>query len=391
MSFPKLVIILTILVLSVSIGYFSFTNNAAYATDSFSNYFDHKSHKGERVTLEDLGVLQLVAHDLYNHIDPNHPPTFRGDNLEDERLNLSTVLDKGQANIAVGGEPRNSENIMVHTAAVQLGQEYLNYINGGKTPLEARELTVSTFMDEIRKAYKDAFDEKFPKANLKADEAFANDADGDLALRTLHSFIPGQIRVNGTSYSVLDPALFGKTLDRHSQNELSKPLDGKFDPVLLNIAEQISPTQTIHVSLLDRDITFGQEFQTDYSFQGLLNQLTDGDFNTNDDALILIRADFASDQTAISLSKNAAPPGAIVGISGVDFDSNPNVIVQLDDATQYPHLDTLITSPSTITTNSTGGFDGATFTVPSVPPGVYTLYASNGNESASVSFHVTSH
>jgi len=393
MSFTKFGIALIILVLSVSIAYWSFTNiGSAYATkDSPSNYVSYNPHKAERVTLEDLGVLQLVAHDLYNHISPNHPPTFRGDNLEDERLNLSTLLDQGQENIAIGGEPRNSENIMVHTAAVQLGQEYLNYMKGGKTPQEARELTVHTFMDEIRTAYKDAFDESFPKANPNADQIFGNDADGDLALRTLHSFIPGHILVNGTHYSVLDPSLFGKTLDRHSQKELSKPLDGKFDPVLLNITEQISSTQTIQVSLLERDITFGQEFQTDYSFQDLLNQLRDGDFNHDDNAMKLLRAEFAAVQTAISLSKNSAPPGATVGISGVNFDSNPNVIIQMNDVSRSPHLDTLITSPTTITTNSTDGFDGVTFTVPSVPPGVYTIYASNGNESASVPFHVTGH
>ena len=62
-------------------------------------------NKGETIPLVDIGILQLAAHDLYNHINPNNPPTFRGDNLEDERLNLSTLLDNGLQNIATGGEP----------------------------------------------------------------------------------------------------------------------------------------------------------------------------------------------------------------------------------------------------------------------------------------------
>src|SRR5438445_6637443 len=91
----------------------------------------HKG-KGERVSLQVLGTLQLVSHDLYNvnritEIDS-----------EDDKLNLSTLLDYGQENIANGGEPRNGENIAVHTVAVELGHEYLHFLKEGKTPQEAR-------------------------------------------------------------------------------------------------------------------------------------------------------------------------------------------------------------------------------------------------------------
>jgi YVTN family beta-propeller protein len=69
----------------------------------------------------------------------------------------------------------------------------------------------------------------------------------------------------------------------------------------------------------------------------------------------------------------------------------------MNDKSNTPHLDTLKTSPSIITASNgifgTGSIYMAptvTFTVPRVPPGHYTIYASNGNESASVPFTVLS-
>ncbi|HXX05515.1 MAG TPA: IPT/TIG domain-containing protein [Candidatus Bathyarchaeia archaeon] len=351
-------------------------------------------NKGETIPLVDIGILQLAAHDLYNHINPNNPPTFRGDNLEDERLNLSTLLDYGQQNIATGGEPRNTENIITFTVASQLGQEYLNYIKHGKTPQEARELTVQTFMTELKSAYSDTFHEPFPISAVDSDHGagnnpqFPNDADGDLALRTLHSFVPGHIVVNGTIYSILDPFLYGKTTDTKSLKGISKPLDGTYDPALLNITEPISPTQSIQINLQDRDTTFGQQFQTDFTFPQLLNEIRDGSFGQYSNSWSAFRTALENSQTAMSLSTYAAPPGTPVTISGVNFDSNhDNIVIQMNDVRHAPHLDTLKTSPNVITTTM-GSFGNATFTVPKVHPGVYTIYASNGNESASVPFTV---
>src|SRR2546428_1835617 len=110
-------------------------------------------NKGDRVTLEDLGILQLVAHDLYN--------TNRqtGVDNEDAKLNLSTVLDYGQENIANGGEPRNSENILGHTVAVQLREEYLQFLNKGKTPEEARGLPGQIYLAQVKSWYSNTINE----------------------------------------------------------------------------------------------------------------------------------------------------------------------------------------------------------------------------------------
>ncbi|TLX69643.1 MAG: hypothetical protein E6L05_05310 [Thaumarchaeota archaeon] len=193
---------------------------------------DHKSsHKGEgeRVSLEVLGTLQLVSHDLYN------VNRTSGVDSEDDKLNLSTLLDYGRENIANGGEPRNGENIAVHTIAVELGHDYLHFLKAGKTPQEARHLTVQIYIHKIKEAYERTFPGSFPKPDPNADQIFANDLDGDLALRTLHAFLPGTIKVNGVMTPILDSSLIGKTLSKKDMMQLSRPMDGTFDPAFRNI------------------------------------------------------------------------------------------------------------------------------------------------------------
>src|SRR2546427_10719835 len=206
-------------------------------------------NKGDRVTLEDLGILQLVAHDLYN--------TNRqtGVDNEDTKLNLSTVLDYGQANIANGGEPRNSENILVHTVAVQLGQTYLDFLNQGKTPEEARDLTVQIYLAKVKSSYSNTFNEAFPQADPNAENE-SSTLTGDLALRTVHAFLPGHIIVNGTSVPVLDPALQGMTLSDADSLHLSEPLDVTYDPAFRHIIIFVPPNNLFTIDLLQKYSSF---------------------------------------------------------------------------------------------------------------------------------------
>jgi len=235
----------------------------------------HKG-KGERVSLQVLGTLQLVSHDLYNvnritEIDS-----------EDDKLNLSTLLDYGQENIANGGEPRNGENIAVHTVAVELGHEYLHFLKEGKTPQEARHLTVQIYIHKVKEAYEKTFPGSFPKPDPNADQIFANDLDGDLALRT-----------------ILDPFIVGKTLSKKDMMQLSRPMDGTFDPAFRHITIIIPPNNIFTIDLLERDSSFAQQFHTDFTFEHFLDELTDGKYNTNDDVMKVIKADFASAQVGI--------------------------------------------------------------------------------------------
>src|SRR6266850_2463639 len=257
---------------------------------------EHKSpHKGEgeRVSLQVLGTLQLVSHDLYN-VDR----TTEVDS-EDDKLNLSTILDYGQENIANGGEPRNGENIAVHTVAVELGHEYLHFLKEGKTPQEARHLTVQIYIHKIKEAYEKTFPGSFPKPDPNADQIFANDLDGDLALRTLHAFLPGTIKVNGVMTPILDPSLVGKTLSKKDMMQLSRPMDGTFDPAFRHITIIIPPNNIFTIDLLERDSSFAQQFSTDFTFEHFLGELTDGKYDKNDDVMKVLKADFASAQVGI--------------------------------------------------------------------------------------------
>src|SRR3989442_7917745 len=271
------------------------TNSYRTITPTQDTTYTAIYNKGDRVTLEDLGILQLVAHDLYN--------TNRqtGVDNEDTKLNLSTVLDYGQANIANGGEPRNSENILVHTVAVQLGETYLQFLNQGKTPEEARDLTVQIYLAKVKSSYSNTFNEAFPQADPNAENE-SSTLTGDLALRTVHAFLPGHIIVNGTSVPVLDPSLHGMTLSDADMLQLSKPLDGTYDPAFRHIIIFVPPNNLFTIDLLQKDSSFAQQFHTEFTLEHFLDEIRDGKFDATDDVWKVIRDDIAAAQTPDSPS-----------------------------------------------------------------------------------------
>src|SRR2546425_7027854 len=271
------------------------TDSSRTITPTQDTTYNAIYNKGDRITLEDLGVLQLVSHDLYN--------TNRqtGVDNEDVKLNLSTVLDYGQENIANGGEPRNSENILVHTVAVQLGETYLQFLSQGKTPEEARDLTVQIYLAKVKSSYSNTFNEAFPQADPNAEDE-SSTLTGDLALRTVHSFLPGQIMVNGTSVPVLDPSLHGMTLSDADMLQLSKPLDGTYDPAFRHIIIFVPPNNLFTIDLLQKDSSFAQQFHTEFTLEHFLDEIRDGKFDATDDVMKVIRDDIAAAQTPDSPS-----------------------------------------------------------------------------------------
>ena len=111
---------------------------------------------GTRLTLRELGLLQLAAHDFFN-VDRD----AEVDN-ENGELDLSTLLDHGYENIAIGGEPRNRENIILFSVARKYGQRYLRYIENGKTEHKAHEKMVKRYHKELEDVYEKLFDEDLP-------------------------------------------------------------------------------------------------------------------------------------------------------------------------------------------------------------------------------------
>jgi len=247
---------------------------------------DDNPTDGNKITLRDIGVLQLADHDLYK------VNRQTGTDSEDERLNLSTLFGYGQDNIQTGGESRNSENMLVHTIAVKLANKYFDMIEEkGLSEEEARQITVKLFIKEVKIAYENAFDQPFPAA-ASEDEEPGEEQNGNVALRTLHAFLPAEVKVDRETVSLFDPSLVERKLLSGSElKQSSRVLDDSYDPALTEIP--VGGGQTI--DLLERDRSFAQEFST-VDFDELLCELADGHYYEGSDVMGLLREDFAVGQ-----------------------------------------------------------------------------------------------
>jgi len=270
------------------------------AEDAFA--IDYKKH----VIAEDLGVLQLAAHDLFN-VDRCHGNATCSIEHEDGLLNLSTLFEDTTTEpdnpfdidtIAIGGEHRNRENIMLFTVASYFGEKYKKLVLEGMDEDEAQDLIIEEYHQKLAKSYEHAFGEKFPSLetfNSTPDELFQQ----NLALRTIHDFLPGKIKIGNGQVSTLDPSLFGEKLNEKELKQKSSKLDGKFDGAFLDINVCLDPPMcniVIMVNLLDADRTFGDQFKTGESFDNFLEQLEDGTYDPEDSVLDHIRILMAKGQ-----------------------------------------------------------------------------------------------
>ncbi len=241
--------------------------------------FADQDNKKLRVTLEDLGVLQLVAHDLFN--------VNRGNGVDSEngKLDLSTLFDHGDENIAIGGEFRNRENIMLFTVASEFGEIYLDLLDQkGINAKKARTMTIELYHQKIQQVYEQTFGESFPSPQ----EGVATMTE-NLALRTVHDLIPGKIKVDGKMTPVLDSSLIGKKLSDSELMQLSSQLNGKLDHELRHIDIVIDGVVILVVDLLEADISFGEQFSTDFSFEFFLDELKDGHYDSDEEVMDQIR------------------------------------------------------------------------------------------------------
>ena len=255
----------------------------------------------KQITLEDLGVLQLAAHDFFlveRCLDFENnpiPPPCQVIDFENGLLDLSTLftdmttgLPFSDGEIAMGGEPRNRENIMLFTVASDLGQFYLDKkaVDGEAS---AKQQTITEYHGMLADAYSNTFDEQMPNAKYGCATMTEN-----LALRIIHDLLPGKIFVNNVETPVLDISLHGMTLSSTDMMQLSAELDGEFDPEFLNIHIVIPPDVDMIIDLLEKDSTFASQFNTDFTFEEFLLEVKDdGVFNTNDEVLKQIRSLFA--------------------------------------------------------------------------------------------------
>ena len=264
--------------------------------------FDYKKH----VTSEDLGILQLAAHDLFNVDRCDGKPECLKEQ-EDGKLNLSTLFfdttdplktEFPLETVALGGEHRNRENIMLFTVASTLGEKYKKLVDSGMDSDNAKNVIITEYHSKLAESYKKTFGEPFPPLD-DSDNSLDDLYQQNLALRTVHDFLPGKIKVDNRWISTLDPSLHGKTLDSKELEQKSSKLDGKFDEEFLNIEICLDPPGCnfmIMVNLLEADKSFGAQTGTPDSFDDFLEELKDGLYDEDDSVTIHIRELMAKGQ-----------------------------------------------------------------------------------------------
>ena len=170
-------------------------------------------------------------------------------------------------------------------------------MNKGLSDQQAKQATISLYLGQLKIAYVHAFNQPFPKPEPQSGPEL-NHFDGDLALRTLHAFIPGTIKLdNGKTVGVLDPSIASKILSKTELMQLSRPLSDTFDPSMRNITVFSTACNCmVTVDLFERDSSFAAQFHTTYTFEHLMAQLADGKYNKLDLAYQEIADDMAADQ-----------------------------------------------------------------------------------------------
>ena len=160
---------------------------------------------------------------------------------------------------------------------------YLNFTEMGDSQKVARENTLTIYHEMFAEAYNNTFGEPIPEKGRGQATP-----DGNIALRTVHDFLPGSITVNGTVTELLGIPPSAK-LSAAEMMQRSSPLDGELDEEFLAIDISHPGGPMIIVNLLDADRTFGDQFSTKFSFDELLAELADGEYDTNDKAMREIR------------------------------------------------------------------------------------------------------
>lgn len=280
--------------------------------------FADKKGKKNTTAIINLGYLQLAAHDFFNM---NRCLDSEGNTISDcevmdsenGKLDMSTVLfnPKGgecdfkkslnqkdgcilytDDDIADGGEIRSKENIMISTAGALVGEKYLQLVDKHGEE-KAYKKALKYYHKQLKKAYKESFDLKFPKPQSGDVTNLHN-----LAVRAGHDFLPAEIWFNGelTSLFAIDP--LGEKLSKKEKKQQSSPVDGTFDEEFTGIDFcPVLPHFCIKVDLLNADQSFGEQFTFDamdgYTFDEFMKELEDGKFDKKDKVSKLLNEAFS--------------------------------------------------------------------------------------------------
>jgi len=291
----------------------------AFADKEDKDDKEDEEEKKNTTPIINLGFLQLAAHDFFN-VDRGDRKTIESTtHFENGKLDLSTVLfkpvnpdgekctfkkslkekngcklyddyaDIGFPSIANGGELRSVENIMISTASADIGEKYLK-LKEEYGEKKAYKKVLKYYHKQLEIAYEESFHLKFPKPKKGEVTDLHN-----LAVRTGHDFLPAKIMFNGklTSLFLIDP--LGEKLSKKEKKQPSSPVDGKFDIEFTGINFcPIPDIFCIEVDLLFADQSFGKQMLLGAdTFDELMEELEDGEFNKKDKVSKLLKQAFA--------------------------------------------------------------------------------------------------
>ena len=221
---------------------------------------------------------------------------------EDHKLNLSTLLEIKTAGctafvdcapfsdvaISNGGEGRNSDSILIFTAASELGEKYLE-LKAKHGEEIAYEKILEIYHKKVKIAFQQTFNQPFP-----APQEGTLDNSHNLALRSGHDFLPGMVKFNGQQVSVLDPILVGEKFSKSELKQRSSPLDGQLDDLWNGCFAPNVPTSCTMggIPLLFFDQTFGITHTTS-DFDEFMEQTSDGRYDSNEEVTQLLIEQFA--------------------------------------------------------------------------------------------------
>lgn len=252
---------------------------------------DNKPEKGRTTSLEALGILQVAAHDLY-HFDRCRDDIGCAIENEDGKLNLSTLLEDKTAGctafteectpfnddaIRNGGEPRNSDSILIFTVASELGEKYLE-LKAKHGEAIAYDKILEIYHKKVKIAFQQTFNQPFPDPQVGS-----LDNNHNLALRSGHDFLPGVVKFNGEQVSIiLIPG--GEKFSKSELKQRSSPLDGQFDDLWNGFP----------IPLLLLDQTFGfVHTDNEFTFDEFMEETSDGRYDSNEEVTKLIIEQFA--------------------------------------------------------------------------------------------------
>lgn len=239
------------------------TRNALVCSLTFSFFAPAALGAAATPTVEDIGVLGLLSHDLFGWDSRTQMNTDNG------RLDLSTIFDfAGGTAWNTGGNPKNSENAPVFSVTMNLVDAYSKSLAHTNDPQIARRKAVGLFRDMVTASFKRVTGLPFPDST----QCSAVTNEEQAAFRALHDLLPGAIALDSGSVLYLTDYRTART--RLSATELMRTVpsfNGTYDTSYLSIS---MPGNRPPINLQEADKAFIESL-TSYRQADMLAELAE--------------------------------------------------------------------------------------------------------------------